>query len=294
MTKNKIKKAKNKVRTSSAEENILLTYLREINRIPLLTKEEEEEAAKLAAKGNLAARNKLVNSNLRFVVSIAKKHQGKGLPLEDLISEGNIGLMNAVKSFDVDKGYRFITYAVWWIRQSIIKAIFEKSHMIRLPGNKLAEINKVEIARQIISRKTGLSLNGEINEIADFLKISPHKTRELLNLQKDILSMDEPLINDNPTAIKDLVIDRNSTSPFDFAMNSIIKDELEEEVSKLEERASELIRQRYGLEGNSPQTLKEIGVRYDLSRERVRQIEKRALGQLKQSINAEQLKSFIA
>ncbi|MCL2008161.1 MAG: RNA polymerase sigma factor RpoD/SigA [Treponema sp.] len=282
-------------RPNNAEENTLLLYLKEINKIPLLKKDEEEQFAKLAAKGDLKARDKLINSNLRFVVSIAKQHQGKGLPMEDLISEGNLGLMHAAKQFDVDKGYRFITYAVWWIRQSIMKAIFEKSRIIRLPGNKLVELNRIDRTRQIISGRVGINSSDEIREISEFLDFSQKKTNELMKIRRDVLSMDEPVIpSENAAVIRDFIEDESGKGPVELAINSVLRDELREEVAKLDERDAELIRCRYGLEGKYPMSLKEIGASHNLSRERVRQIEKRALKQLRQSAKSELLRSFIA
>ena len=293
--KTKTKRANTKNREQKAEENTLLMYLQEINRIPLLKKDEEERIARLAAAGNAASREKLINSNLRFVISIAKQYQGKGLPIEDLISEGNLGLLNAAKQFDVDKGYRFITYAVWWIRQSIMKAIFEKSRLIRLPSNKLIELNRIDRTRQMIAGRAGLDNEEVINEIAAFLDMPAKKTSQLMNIRKDVMSMDEPFIKgEGSISIKDLVVDENTVSPDELVINSILKDELKEELGKLEKREADLIRCRYGLEGKQPMTLKEIGTHYDLSRERVRQIEKRALKQLKQSTKSEKLRSFIA
>ena len=288
-------KTNSRGRPRNNEENTLLLYLQEINCIPLLKKEEETRLAKLAAKGNAVARERLISANLRFVVSIAKKYQGKGLPLEDLISEGNLGLLNAVKYFDVEKGYRFITYAVWWVRQAILKAIFEKARLIRLPGNKLIELNKVEKARQIISMKPGLSSEEEVQAIATFLDISVKKTMELMSIHTDVQSIDEAVLRGNSSVtVKDFVLDDFTPGPAENAINSVLKDELEKEVGKLEERSAELISCRYGLNGKTPLTLKEAGVRYNLSRERVRQIEKKALGQLKQSKKVKKLKNYIA
>ena len=295
MTKNKTRKQDLRGKAYQSEENSLHLYLQEISRFPLMKKEEEEKVAALAAKGNAAAREKLINSNLRFVISIAKKYQGKGLPLEDLISEGNVGLLNAVKYFNVNKGYRFITYAVWWIRQAIGKAINEKSRMIRLPNNKLYELHKIDKAREVISGSVAYGSNEEIEEIAAFLDISPKKAMELMNIPRDVLSMDEPVVDGNDSiAIKDFLVDELAKSPIEYTIDQILKDELEVEIEKLDKREAELIRLRYGLEGKTPMTLKQIGANYDLSKERVRQIERKALGQLNHSKGAGKLKSYIA
>jgi len=295
MVKRKKKKADILGRISNSGENTLLLYLQEINRIPLLTKSEEEVTARLAAQGNKAAREKLVNSNLRFVIMVAKKYQGKGLPLEDLISEGNIGLLKAMKHFDAEKGYRFITYAVWWIRQAIIKAIHEKGRMIRLPSNKTTELTKIEKTRQTIQNEPGWKPDNEIQKIATFLDMSPEKAEELIQINQEVVSLEEPVSYQGyPLTIKDFVEDEYGNSPVEFASNSILKSELETILNGLEERAAEVIRCRFGLGDSGPLTLKEVGLRYNLSRERVRQTEKRALSQMLNSFHCSKLESYIA
>jgi len=295
MVKRKKKKADILGRISHSDENTLLLYLQEINRIPLLSKDEEEKTARLAASGNKAAREKLVNSNLRFVIMVAKKYQGKGLPLEDLISEGNVGLLKAVKHFDAEKGYRFITYAVWWIRQAIIKAIHEKGRMIRLPSNKTSELTKIEKTRQVFQNEPGWKQDSEIQKVAIFLDISPEKTAELLQINQEVISLDDPVSHDGyPMTIKDFIEDEYCKSPVESAANNILKEELDTVLDSLEERAAEVIRCRFGLGDSGPLTLKEVGLRYNLSRERVRQIEKRALVQLLHSSRSHKLESFIA
>ena len=253
-------------------ENSLSSYLRDIGRIPLLSKEEEMETAKLAAGGDKAAREKLVTSNLRFVIMIAKKYQGNGLPLLDLISEGNMGLLSAVKHFDVEKGYRFITYAVWWVRQAITKAIQEKGKLIRLP----------------CKAKPGKALSGG--------KDPRRKPKEIVYINNDVLSLDEPVSKrgDSNSTRKDFLYDEFTDSPVEKAANSILKSELETLLGDLEERAAGVIRCRFGLDGTGPMTLKEVGDRYHLSRERVRQIETRAMSQLEASSREHKLDSYIA
>ncbi|MCL2380683.1 MAG: RNA polymerase sigma factor RpoD/SigA [Treponema sp.] len=252
-------------------ENTYSSYLRDIGRIPLLSKEEELETAKLAAEGNRRAVEKLVTSNLRFVITVAKKYQGHGLHLQDLISEGNVGLMNAAKHFDVGKGYRFITYAVWWIRQAIVKAIHDKGRMIRLPCNKSRELVKAEKSE---------SLN--------------EKTLAMHTASK-VLSLDAPLSNDGDSlTMKDFVQDEFENSPAEQAAHSILKGELETILGGLERRSAEVLRCRFGLGGMGPMTLKEVGDRYHITRERVRQIENRAMAQIESSSKDRHLDSYIA
>ena len=269
MMKKKNKRANNSGKSRNGEDNSLLFYLREIDRIPLLSKDEEVETARLAAQGNKAAREKLVTSNLRFVIMVAKKYQGKGLPLQDLISEGNIGLLNSVKNFDAEKGYRFITYAVWWIRQAIIKAIHEKGRMIRLPSNRINELMKNEKQKSI--------------------------KRDHMYINREVLSLDDPISKqDNSLTIKDFIQDEYINSPVEHATNSILRDELETTLNGLEERAAEVLRCRFGLGDIGPMTLKEVGDHYQISRERVRQIERRAMAQLQSSSGEHKLDSYIA
>ena len=295
MTKRKSKKADSYSGNTSSGNNALLIYLREINRIPLLTKQEEEKAARLASRGNTAARERLINANLRFVVSVAKKYQGKGLSLEDLISEGNVGLLNSVDHFDVEKGYRFITYAVWWIRQAIIKAIHEKGRMIRLPCNKINELSKMEKVRTVIENNNSGRGEQNIQEIATYMDVPQEKAADLLKISQDVLYLDDQTSGSyDSQVIRDSIEDDFSKTPVDCAINSALRDELEKLINRLEERDADVIRSRYGLGDSCPQTLKEIGVVHNLSKERVRQIEKRILGQLQKSPNRKRLKSYIA
>ena len=295
MTKRKNKKAGHDGRKSNSDENSLLLYLKEINQIPLLSKNEEEKIAKLAAIGDKAATERLINANLRFVVMVAKKYRGNGLPFEDLISEGNIGLLNAMKHFDAEMGYRFITYAVWWIRQAIIKAVNEKGRMIRLPSNKSNELALIEKTRQKIPYTSALKTDAEIREIAMFLDMAPEKASALMRIGQDVLSLDDPVSEKkNALTTKDYIEDEYINSPHEDAVNSNLREELETALNGLEKREAAVIRSRFGLDEDGPLTLKEIGLRYKLSRERVRQIEKRALRQLQQSSVCRKLESFIA
>jgi len=296
-TKGKEKQSDLNGGTCSSDDNAIRLYLKEINNIPPLSREEEEEIAKQAALGDKKAQDQIIKSNLRFVVMMAKKYQHKGLALEDLISEGNLGLLTALKHYDVEKGYRFITYAVWWIRQSIIKAIHEKGRMIRLPCNKNIDLAMIDKTRQLIKnepgRKTGSE--NEIEEISSFLGIAPEKTANLIHLSQEVMSLDDPATKCvNFLTIKDNIEDDNSASPIDEAIAISLKSELDAAISSLEKRSAEIIRSRFGLGEGRPLTLKEIGKHYHLSKERVRQIEKRALKQLQESEYSDRLESFIA
>ena len=295
MKKIKSKKTETTKKTRKNEDSILRTYMKEVVKIPLLKKDEEEKTALLAIQGDIAARERLINSNLRFVIMVAKKYQGKGLPLEDLIAEGNLGLLSSIDHFDAKKGYRFITYAVWWIRQSIIKALHEKSRMIRLPTNKTNELIKIEKTRQVIHNEASRKRTAEIHEIASFLDMPHKKADELMVIGQDVLSLDDPSSKfDNSLSIKDHVGDDNNKSPVEYAMNSVLKEDLEKALGGLGKRAADVIRCRFGLGNSHPMTLKEIGDRYKLSRERVRQIEKRAMLQLQSPITRNKLDNYIA
>ena len=295
MTKGQKKKANSVGRPRSNDENVLRTYIREVNRIPLLKREEEEEIAFRAARGDKSAKERLVNSNLRFVIMVAKKYQGQGLPLEDLIAEGNVGLLGSIEHFDVSKGYRFITYAVWWIRQAITKALHEKSRIIRLPCNKTNELIKIEKARQTIHSDSGIHTDAELHDIAAFLKMPREKADNLMVIGQDVISLEDRVsASEDSLAIKDYVEDNSAKSPIDYAINCALKDDLEKVLSGLGNRAAEVIRCRYGLGNSSPMTLKEIGARYKLSRERVRQIEKRALLLLQDPQTRSQLEIYTA
>jgi len=294
MKPSKVKQAAISDTASGNEKNILHLYLSELKRFPLLSKEDEEKYARQVAQGNKAARERLVNSNLRFVISVAKKYQGKGLPLEDLISEGNVGLMNAVEHFDVDKGYRFITYAVWWIRQAIIRALQEKVRMIRLPSNKANEVTLIDKSRELLHSEAALNSGKEIKEIAAFLKMPIEKTADLMQISQTMISLDDLAVRDNDSVmIRDLIMDENSRPPEEYAINSTLNDKLEELMeSCLEKRAAEVLRCRFGLGGTPPKTLKEVGNLLNLSRERVRQIETLALKQLRKTSQNKQLENY--
>jgi RNA polymerase primary sigma factor len=278
---------------SSADENILSMYLKEINRIPLLTREEEEVAAREAAKGNRAARHKLVNANLRFVVNVAKKYQGQGIPLSDLISEGNIGLLNAIERYDVDKGYHFISYAVWWIRQAILKAICEKSRMIRLPLNRANELVQIEKAKKCIQDNS--SAEAEINEIGRLLAMEPEHVADLINISRDLISLENPVYDEKDSStLGDFIEDEHYASPEQYATDAALHDDIEMVLGTLNPKEADIIRCRYGLGETAPMSLKEIGDHFNLTKERIRQIEKKALRRLQHPARLRVLASYVA
>lgn len=296
MTKKRQKKARVNEDTVKSNENVFTLYLNEVEKIPLLSKEEEEKTAILASKGDKAAREKLASSNLRFVISVAKKYQGKGLPLQDLVSEGNIGLLNAIDHFDVKKGYRFITYAVWWIRQAIMKAIYDKGKIIRIPANKVGTLKKIERTRQSLADMQTPGKNMDIREVAIHLDMNPKKAAALASISQEVLSLEEPVSRYGYVmSVKDLIEDESFGNPVEQTANNVLREKLDEVLEELEDKLAEIIRCRFGLgETGSSLTLKEVGDRYNLSRERVRQLEERAIGQLRLSFRQHNLDSYIA
>lgn len=279
------------------DENVLSTYLKEINRIPLLSNEEEIELAEKAAAGDRNAKNKIINANLRFVVTIAKKYQKKGLDIEDLISEGNIGLLNAIEKFDVTKGYRFISYAVWWIRQSILKAVCEKSRAIRLPLNRANELVRIEHAKKEIN-SCGISLSeeDEIKEVANMLNMDSTHVRELLNISKEMSSLDSEIYGkDNSfTSMGELLEDTRYATPEAQLIEEDMNKEINDVIDTLKPNEAQVLRMRYGLDGQKPMSLKEVGEVFDLTKERIRQIEKLAIKRMRCPVRARRLSSYVA
>ena len=295
MTKATVTKSKARSRTEfiSADENTLSMYLKEINRISLLSREEEDRIARAAAQGDRAARNRLVNANLRFVVNVAKKYQGQGLPLQDLISEGNIGLLNAVERFDVDKGYHFISYAVWWIRQAILKAICEKSRMIRLPLNRANELVQIEKARKLCQNHG--TAEAEIQEIARLLDMDASHVSDIINISRDLVSLESPVFAGRDSSLLgDFIEDDGYRAPEQAAIDSNLQSDIESVLETLDKKEAEIIRFRYGLVGGVPLSLKEIGDRFNLTKERIRQIEKKALKRLQHPMRKQVLEAYVA
>ncbi len=250
---------------------LLKTYLQDVKKIQLLTREQEIELAKKVRNGDEKAKEKLIASNLRFVVSIAKQYQNQGLSLMDLIAEGNLGLIKAAEKFDPDTGNHFISYAVWWIRQSIMKAISEKSRMIRLPLNQVSTLFAVEkIEDNLINEGEDVS----VKKIAEKLKLSDEKIANVINAASEIQSLDIPLSEN--TSFGDIIPD-NSETPMDIALKMDIKDAINSAIATLSEKEQKIIRLRFGMIDGKEMSLLEIGKRFNLTKERIRQIEKRAL-----------------
>jgi RNA polymerase primary sigma factor len=266
-------------------------YLKEIGRIPLLSAEEEAEISQAVENGDDSARNKLAESNLRLVVSIAKRYVGRGLLFLDLIQEGNIGLMKAVEKFDYGKGYKFSTYATWWIRQAITRALADQARTIRVPVHMVETINKM--AR--VQRQMTLELNREPSEeeLAEKMGISIDKVREVMKISQDPVSLETPIGEEDDSHLGDFIKDERSMSPEEYATNEILKEEIKNVLLTLQEREQEVLELRFGLVDGTSHTLEEVGKKFNVTRERIRQIEAKALRKLRHPSRAKKLKDFL-
>lgn len=264
------------------DKDVLSIYLKQINKIPMISHEEEYELALKAQQGDKKAREKLINSNLRFVVTVAKKYQGQGLPLEDLINEGNIGLLTAIDKFEPDKGYHFISYAVWWIRQSIMKAVCEKSRAVRLPLNRANELFQIQKIQKALIHDSG-STDVSVEEIADASGLEADLVKDLLAVSREMVSFDAPVASKgelSDSKVGDFIEDEK-LGPEEEVINKSLKNDIESLLSTLTDKEREIIIMRFGLYDVKPMSLKEIGDQYGLTKERIRQIEKRAIEKMR-------------
>ncbi len=278
---------------SFADDSVRL-YLREIGKIPLLTPDEEAELAQRIVKGDKKAKDKMVESNMRLVVSIAKRYGGRGLDFLDLIQEGNTGLLRAVEKFDPAKGFKFSTYATWWVRQAITRAIADQARTIRIPVHMVETINKVLRT----TRKLTAELNREPTneEIAKALDMEPEKIDYVMRIKQDIASLDASIGregDDEDSVLGDFVEDEERDSPEDSAANQILKEQLSEIIATLTDREQKIIRLRFGIGGGRPHTLEEVGAEFDVTRERIRQIEAKALSKLRKNKETKKLHEYL-
>ena len=276
------------------DENVLSMYLKDINKVSLLSREEETDLALKAKAGDKAAKDRIVNANLRFVVNVAKKYQNHGLDLPDLISEGNIGLLTAVDRFDVSKGYHFISYAVWWIRQAILKAICEKSRAIRLPLNRANELVQIEHARKLMTGDK--TEEQEFAEVARMLKMDKQHVREMVNISRDMISLDAQVASsDNDrTSVSDFIEDERYDNPDEEAVSNAMKRDIGKVLNTLKPNEAKVLSLRYGLNGTRPMSLKEVGDTCNLTKERIRQIEKHAIVRMRHPRRMQRLEAYIA
>ncbi len=267
----------------------LRLYLREIGKVDLLTADQEVSLAKRIERGDMSAKTHMTQANLRLVVSIAKAYLGRGLTFLDLIQEGSLGLIRAVEKFDYRKGYKFSTYATWWIRQAVTRAIADKARTIRIPVHMVEKLNKVvHIERQLVQR---LGREPQPDEIATELEMTTEEVREILRMSQLPVSLDKPIGDDDESELGDFVPDDQAESPFDTASLSLRRDDVQKALDSLPERERLVIELRYGLNGEQPYTLEEVGQAFGVTRERIRQIENNTLKKLETLPEAQGLKN---
>ena len=266
-------------------------YLHDIGKVELITAEEEVELARKIKNGDQAALEKLTKANLRFVVSVAKQYQNQGLNLPDLINEGNLGLIKAAQRFDETRGFKFISYAVWWIRQSILQALAEQSRIVRLPLNKIGTINKINKAYAYLEQE--LEREPRADEIAKMLDITEAEVRDSLRNSSRHLSMDASLTQDEDNNMYDVLKSEDSPTPDKGLLYESLKTEVNRVIATLPQREADILKLYFGLDSKHPMTLEEIGEKFDLTRERVRQIKEKALRRLKHTSKCKILKSYL-
>jgi len=266
-------------------------YLREIGRIPLLTRDQEIDLAQKTEAGDLRAKEKLTSSNLRLVVSIAKKYIGRGMSLLDLIQEGNKGLIRAVEKYDWKKGFKFSTYATWWIRQAITRAIADQARTIRIPVHMVETINKlIRISRKLMQT---LGREPTPEEIAEKLEVTPDKVREILKISQKTTSLETPIGDDEDSYLGDFIEDTKQATPYELTSQRLLRENIEEVLSALSDRESKVLELRFGLRGAKPMTLEEVGREFGVTRERIRQIEAKALRKLKHPSKRRMLQDYL-
>ena len=266
-------------------------YLHDIGKVELITAEEEVELARKIKEGDQAALEKLTKANLRFVVSVAKQYQSQGLSLPDLINEGNLGLIKAAQRFDETRGFKFISYAVWWIRQSILQALAEQSRIVRLPLNKIGTINKINKAYAALEQQ--YEREPRADEIASLLDITEAEVKDSLRNSSRHLSMDASLSQDKDNNMYDVLKSEDSPTPDKGLLYESLRQEIDRTISTLPQREADIIKLYFGLDSKHPMTLEEIGEKFDLTRERVRQIKEKALRRLKNQSKCKNLKVYL-
>ena len=265
-------------------------YLREIGQIPLLSYEEEIDYAQRVLNGEEEAKQKLIESNLRLVVSIAKKHTNRGLKMLDLIQEGNMGLMKAVEKFEYEKGFKFSTYATWWIRQAITRAIADQGRTIRIPVHMIETINKIKKESRMILQETGKEPTAE--ELATKLELPVEKVKSILEMNQDPISLETPVGSEEDSELGDFVEDDKFSNPYDATTRVLLKEQLNDVLKTLNEREEMVLRYRYGLDDGSQKTLEEVGKIFNVTRERIRQIEVKALRKLRHPSRRKKLEDY--
>lgn len=266
-------------------------YLHEIGKVELLSAEKEVELAKRIKKGDRDALETLIKANLRFVVSVSKQYQNQGLSLPDLINEGNLGLIKAAERFDETRGFKFISYAVWWIRQSILQALAEQARIVRLPLNKIGSINKINKAFNKLEQE--YQREPTVDEIATLMESKPELVEDSMNFSSIHVSMDAPLREEEGNNLYDVMLNDDSPRPDEELIDGSLRQEIERSLATLGEREAEILRFYFGLKGYQPHTLEEIGDEFGLTRERVRQIKEKAIKKLKNQYRNRLLKSYL-
>lgn len=279
------------VNDNAAMDDPVKVYLKEIGRVPLLTPEEEIELAIRISEDDQEAKKRLAEANLRLVVSIAKRYVGRGMQFLDLIQEGNLGLIKAVDKFDYTKGFKFSTYATWWIRQAITRAIADQARTIRIPVHMVETINKVKKANSQLLHQNGREATPD--EIAEFLEMPVDKVREILRVAQEPVSLETPIGEEEDSHLGDFIPDDDALAPADAASMSLLKEQLADVLKTLTPREAKVLSLRFGLDDGNPKTLEEVGKVFNVTRERIRQIEAKALRKLRHPSRSKKLKDFL-